>query len=122
MRSSFRVLLVVLPVLLVACPSRNPGAGRSAGSGSGGRDPATAAVALPPNTLVDVAIDDTKAFLDGLRAQCRDPSSGVPVPATAVEIVEQWAALPEQVRRHVPETTRLRAVWFAVGDETRSVV
>lgn len=106
------LLCLVASVALTGCPKRDPRApaARSAAS-----------AALPSGTEIDVAIDDTKAFLDGLRGQFHDPGAGVPIPANAGEILERWAALPEQVRRHIPETTRLRAIWFRVGTELRSV-
>lgn len=114
MRARFRIPTLLLLVAITACSNRSPE--RATGS---------AERAVPPRDVdgrvADVAIDDTRALLSGLRAQVRDPGAGVPIPADAGEVLERWAALPEQVRRHIPQTTRMRAVWFRVGDATRSV-
>lgn len=62
------------------------------------------------------------ALLTGMRAQFRDPAAGVPIPENATEIVERWIALPSQVRRHVPNEARIRAIFLETSSGTKSAI
>lgn len=77
---------------------------------------------MPASTVLELATDDADAVLGGLRAQFRDPAAGVPIPEDAAEIVELWIALPQQIRRHIPSQTRVRALYLRSNGGTRSAI
>lgn len=112
--SAPRLLLLATTVALALLGCRSAPAGRDAGT--------PPPRALPDTTLATFAVDDSKALFDGLRAQFRDASLGVPVPTSAAELLEHWAPLPEAVRRHVPEAATLRGALLEAGAATRSAI
>ncbi len=106
-------LLLVPVLLLAACKGERATPAASA---------PPAPPARPEGVVAEVGTDDAAAFLGGLRGQFRDPAAGVPIPENAAEVVERWIALPEQVRRHLPDQARMRVLFLAQGNEMRSAI
>lgn len=112
------LLGLILLVLLPGCDGCGGARGRDAGAAS-----TSSAPPPPPEGYVgEVGVDDLGALLTALRSQASPEVGRLLFPESTAAVVEQFGALPEPLRAHLPANARMRSIIVKSGEDIRGAL